>query len=66
MVDESDMELVLNSLRSNLALAAKQLVMIANDNGGHDNISVILSQVLKPFPAESHWFDSMRDWLRLF
>ena len=66
MVDESDMELVLNSLRSNLALAAKQLVMIANDNGGHDNISVILSQVLKPFPAESRWLDNMRDWLRLF
>jgi serine/threonine protein phosphatase PrpC len=45
MVDNSDIELVLNSLQANLPLAASQLVMIANDNGGEDNISVILAKV---------------------
>lgn len=45
MVDNDDIELVLNSLQANLPLAAGQLVMIANDNGGDDNISVILAKV---------------------
>ena len=45
MVDNADIELVLNSLQANLPLAASQLVMIANDNGGDDNISVILAKV---------------------
>jgi serine/threonine protein phosphatase PrpC len=44
MVDNADIELVLNSLHANLPLAASQLVMIANDNGGEDNISVILAK----------------------
>jgi protein phosphatase len=45
MVDDADIELVLNSLQGNLPLAARQLVMIANDNGGEDNISVILAKI---------------------
>ena len=45
MVDNTDIELVLNSLQANLPLAASQLVMIANDSGGDDNISVILAKV---------------------
>jgi protein phosphatase len=45
MVDNADIELVLKSLQANLPLAASQLVMIANDNGGEDNISVILAKV---------------------
>ena len=52
MVDNTDIELVLNSLQANLPLAASQLVMIANDNGGDDNISVILAKVRsKTMPA---------------
>lgn len=45
MVDNADIQLVLNSLKANLPLAASQLIMIANDNGGEDNISVILAKV---------------------
>jgi protein phosphatase len=52
MVDDADIELALNSLQANLPLAAKQLVMIANDNGGEDNISVILAKI-GPEPAAS-------------
>lgn len=51
MVDDVDIELALGALQVNLPLSARQLVMMANDNGGHDNISVILVKVLKPFPA---------------
>lgn len=53
MVDNADIELVLNSLHTNLPLAASQLVMIANDNGGEDNISVILAKVK---PAKKNGF----------
>ena len=28
------------------------MVMMANDNGGHDNVSVVLVKVHKPFPVE--------------
>ncbi len=44
MVDDADIQLVLSSLQANLPLAASQLVMIANDNGGEDNVSVILAK----------------------
>ena len=57
MVDNADIELVLNSLQANLPLAASQLVMIANDNGGEDNISVILAKVGKQTSAaKKHGF----------
>ncbi|MBT9566695.1 MAG: serine/threonine-protein phosphatase [Thiobacillus sp.] len=46
MVDNTDIELVLNSLQANVPLAASQLVMIANDHGGEDNVSVILAKVV--------------------
>lgn len=51
MVDDADIELALTALQANLPLTARQLVMMANDNGGHDNISVVLVKILKPFPA---------------
>lgn len=52
MVDNADIERVLTSLQANLPLTASQLVMIANDHGGEDNISVILARVgLNPSPA---------------
>jgi len=44
MVDNADIERVLCALHVNLPLAAEQLVMIANDHGGEDNISVILAK----------------------
>lgn len=53
MVDNADIELVLKSLHANLPLAASQLIMIANDNGGEDNISVIVAKAgAQAAPAE--------------
>lgn len=48
LVDE-EIQLVLQTLSVNLSLAAKQLVQMANDNGGRDNISVILVKILRAF-----------------
>ena len=46
MLTNKDIHAALGSLRSNLPLAAQQLVQLANDSGGSDNISVILVRVL--------------------
>lgn len=45
MVDDFNIELAVNELQGNLPLLATQLVLMANDNGGHDNVSVIVARV---------------------
>jgi PPM family protein phosphatase len=52
LVDHGDLELILNTLAVNLPLAARTLVETAKDNGGYDNVSVILVRVRRPFPAQ--------------
>lgn len=64
MVTDEDMELTLASLQANLPLAAEQLVQQANDNGGRDNVSVILVRVLKNFPARAGLVGRMKSWFR--
>jgi len=64
MVTDEDMELTLGSLQANLPLAAEQLVQQANDNGGRDNVSVILVRVLKGFPARAGLVDRLKSWFR--
>jgi protein phosphatase len=64
MVEDDDIHLTLNSLCSNLSLASTQLVQMANDNGGRDNISVILIRVKKPFAAERSWLGRFKAWFR--
>lgn len=51
MVDDADIELAMVSLKENVPLLVRQLVTMANDNGGHDNISVAAIRVDRPFPA---------------
>ena len=51
MVEDSDIELTLEALGANPQLAADQLVQMANDNGGRDNVSVVIIKVRKGFPA---------------
>ncbi len=62
MVEDDDIHLTLTSLQANLPLAANQLVQMANDNGGRDNVSVILVQVRKPFPASPGLLGRLKNW----
>ena len=51
MVEEPAIHTVLESDDLDLEEGCRSLVRLANDNGGKDNISVILAQVLQPFPG---------------
>ena len=62
MVDDEDILLTLTSLSANLPLAANQLVQMANDNGGRDNISVILIRVRRSFPAARGLLSRLKTW----
>ena len=64
MVVDEDIHATLGTLQSNLPLAAKQLVQQANDNGGRDNISVILVRVLDDFGAPTGWFAKFKTWFK--
>lgn len=64
MVEDEDIDLTLQSLSANLPLAANQLVQMANDNGGRDNVSVILIRVKKPFTAERGLLSRLRAWFK--
>ena len=64
MVLDEDIRETLATLQANLPLAAKQLVQLANDSGGRDNISVILVRVLGDFAAPAGWFAKLRAWFR--
>lgn len=64
MVTDEDIHGTLGTLQSNLPLAATQLVQLANDSGGRDNISVILVRVLGDFAVPTGWFAKFRAWFR--
>jgi PPM family protein phosphatase len=64
MVTDEDIETTLSSLAANLQLAAQQLVQQACDNGGRDNVSVILVRVAKEYPARTGVMDKLKSWFR--
>lgn len=65
MVEDDEIHLTLSSLQANVQLASQQLVQMANDNGGRDNVSVILVRVLRNFPASMNWISRLSSWFRL-
>lgn len=64
LVDDGDIELIVQSLTGNLALAAQILVQTAKDNGGYDNVSVILARANPAPPRSAGFFARIAAWLR--
>jgi len=64
MVSDDDIGMALQALGANLELAAQQLVQMANDNGGRDNVSVILIKILREFPAGHGLASKLFGWFR--
>jgi protein phosphatase len=64
MVPDEDIQNALEMLQANLPLAASQLVQLANDAGGRDNISVILVRVRGSYAAPTGWWDKLKAWFK--
>ncbi len=62
MLEDADIQSALYALQGNLPLAAEQLVQMANDNGGRDNVSVILVKVVEKFALPRGWWAKLFDW----
>ncbi len=59
MVEDEDIHLTISTFGGNLETLAKQLVLLSNDNGGRDNISIVLARVLDNFPARRRMVDRL-------
>lgn len=64
MMEDDDIQATLYAMQGNLALAANQLIQMANDNGGRDNVSVILVKVRATFAAPNRWLAKLLDWFK--
>ncbi|MBY0444689.1 MAG: Stp1/IreP family PP2C-type Ser/Thr phosphatase [Burkholderiales bacterium] len=62
MADDADIADTIMAFNSNLALNSEQLIQLANDLGGKDNISAILVKVKEDFPASIGLWSKMSTW----
>ena len=62
LVTDHDIENSLIELSSNLNELAGHLVNLANVSGGKDNLSIVLTRVLKPYPAEGGLLEKIANW----
>jgi protein phosphatase len=64
MVEDEDIGATLQMLQGNLPLAATQLIEQANDNGGRDNISVILVKIKGSYASPRGWWARLKSWFK--
>lgn len=64
MVEDEEIGMTLGMLAANLGLCAEQLVQMANDNGGRDNVSVILVKVKNDFAVPHGWWARFLSWFK--
>jgi serine/threonine protein phosphatase PrpC len=62
LVADEDIETTFRESKGNMNEIAGHLVNLANASGGKDNISVILTKVIKPFPAQEGLFEKIVNW----
>ncbi|MBA3563535.1 MAG: Stp1/IreP family PP2C-type Ser/Thr phosphatase [Gammaproteobacteria bacterium] len=62
MVEDEDIHLTISTFSASLATAGQQLIRLSNDNGGRDNVSIIMAHVIEPFPAQRSLLDRLRNW----
>jgi len=62
MIEDEDIHLTISTFNANLDTVARQLIQLSNDNGGRDNVSVIMTHVTELFPAQRRMFDKILGW----
>jgi serine/threonine protein phosphatase PrpC len=64
MVEDEDIHLTISTFNASLDVVGKQLIELANDHGGRDNVSVMLAQVNQPFAASKGLLVKLANLLR--
>lgn len=64
MVEDEDIHLTINTFNMNVETIGEQLIKLTNDNGGRDNVSIIVVRVLDSFPAASGVLKKVRNIFR--
>ena len=62
MVEDEDIHLTISTFNANLATAGEQLIRLSNDNGGRDNVSIVMAHVVDGFPAHRSLLERLRNW----
>jgi serine/threonine protein phosphatase PrpC len=60
MVEDEDIHLTISTFNNDLRTVGEQLIKLTNDNGGRDNVSVVLVRVADLFPAEAGLMSRVR------
>jgi PPM family protein phosphatase len=64
MVEDEDIHLTINTFNTSINTIGEQLIKLTNDNGGRDNVSIIVVRVMDSFPAHAGVFDKVRNLFR--
>jgi protein phosphatase len=64
MVDDEDIHLTINTFSTSIDTIGEQLIKLTNDNGGRDNVSIIVVHVLDSFPATAGMFHKVKNLFR--
>ena len=64
MVEDEDIHLTISTFNDSLDVVGQQLVELANEQGGRDNVSVMLAQVIAPFAAKKGLFVKLAGMFR--
>ena len=62
MVEEEDIHLTISTFSANLQTGGEQLIQLANANGGRDNVSVCLAQVVESFAEARGLVGRLKGW----
>lgn len=65
MVDDAVIREAAKAYGDNLDRLADKLISLANENGGKDNVSVLLARANYEFPNKKDWRQRLRDWFSL-
>ncbi|MGB5248668.1 MAG: Stp1/IreP family PP2C-type Ser/Thr phosphatase [Gammaproteobacteria bacterium] len=63
MVEDEDIHLTISTFSANLQTVAEQLIGLANENGGRDNVTVALAEVNASFAVGNGFIGRLKSWL---
>lgn len=61
MVEDEDIHLTINTFNTSIHTIGEQLIKLSNDNGGRDNVSIVLVRVTDSFPAKAGILNKVRN-----